>query len=256
MLLDFHAHLDHFAFKDDLSLVIERAKNVMIVATGINPGTNRFVLELSKKYPNIKAALGMYPIEALQEEANQGEYPIKIEHFNVDEELEFIAKNKNNFVAVGEVGLDFSIVKDKNKEQKDVFEKIIKLAEKLKKPIVVHSRRAEQDVIEMLESSANKKIVLHCFCGNKKLVKRVQDNGWYFSIPTNVARSEQMQYLVETTNINNILTETDCPYLSPFPKTRNEPAFIIESVKKIAEIKKMDAVEVENVIFKNYMDLI
>jgi len=256
MLLDIHAHLDHFAFKDDLDKVIERAKNVLIVATGINPSSNRFALELSKKYENVKCALGIYPIEALQEEAKSGEYPIKIEEFDVDEEIEFIQKSKNNIVAVGEVGLDYSIVKDKNKEQKDVFEKLIRLAEKLNKPIVVHSRKAEQDVIEMLETSKSKKIVLHCFCGNKKLVKRAQDNNWYFTIPTNIVRSQQMQFLAETTNINNIITETDCPYLSPFAKTRNEPAFIIEAVKKIAEIKKMDLIEVENVIFKNYMDLI
>ncbi|MBW3017271.1 TatD family hydrolase [Candidatus Woesearchaeota archaeon] len=254
MLVDIHAHLDHSAFKDDLNDVIERAKNVIIVANGVNPSSNRFALELSKKFKNVKCAMGIYPIEVLQEEAKSGEYPIKIEEFDADEEIEFIRKNKDNIVALGEVGLDYAILK--SKAQKDVFEKIIKLSEQIKKPLIVHSRKAEQDVIDMLESSSNKKIVLHCFCGKKQLVKKANDKGWYFTVPTNVVRSQQMQFIVEATNINNLVTETDAPYLSPFQDKRNEPSFIIEAVKKIAEIKKMDVIEVENVIFKNYMDLL
>ncbi|MBW2995050.1 TatD family hydrolase [Candidatus Woesearchaeota archaeon] len=256
MLLDIHAHLDHVQFKDDLPQVIERAKEVLIIASGITPKTNRFVLELSKKYENVKASVGLYPIEAFRAEIEKGDYPIEPEQIDVDEEIEFIKKNKDDFVAIGEIGLDYSLAPDSAKNQKQLFEKLLELAEKIKKPVIIHSRKAEQDVIDILETSKLKKTVLHCFCGKHKLVKRAQDNGWYFTIPTNVVRSQQMQFIAQVTDINRLLTETDAPYLSPYPGERNEPAFVIEVVKKIAELKKMDAKEVENNIFKNYQSLI
>jgi TatD DNase family protein len=255
MLLDIHAHLDHVQFKEDLPQVIERAKNVMIVASGITPKTNRFVLDLSKKYENVKASVGLYPIEAFKAEIEQGDYPIAPEKIDIDDEIEFIKQHKDEIIAIGEIGLDYSLVPETEKQQKALFEKQIELAEKIRKPILVHSRKAEADVIDMLESSRLKKIILHCFCGKQKLVSRAQDNGWCLTVPTNVVRSQQMQYIAETTDINKILTETDSPYLSPFPDKRNEPCFVIEAVKKIAEIKRMDVKEVENNIFKNYLSV-
>jgi TatD DNase family protein len=210
---------------------------------------------LSKKYENVKASVGLYPIEAFKAEIKQGDYPISPEKIDIEDEIEFIKKNRDEIVAIGEIGLDYSLVPETERQQKELFQKLISLAEKIKKPIIVHSRKAEQDVIEMLESSSLKKIILHCFCGNKKLVNRAQDNGWYLTVPTNVVRSQQMQFIAGTTDINKILTETDSPYLSPFPGKRNEPSFVIEAVKKIAEIKKMDIIEVENNIFKNYLSV-
>jgi len=253
MLLDIHCHLDHFLFKKDLNEVLQRAEDVLIVTSGINIETNRFALALSKKHENIKASLGIYPIQALEAEIKKGEYPIKPEKIDIDAEIEFIKKNKEIIFSIGEIGLDYSLAHDSEKQQKELFQKMIELAEKIKKPVIIHSRKAEQDVIDMLESSNLKKIVLHCFCGKQKLVKKAQDNGWFLTVPTNVVRSQQMQYIAETTDINKIVTETDAPYLSPFPEKRNEPSFVVEAVKKIAEIKKMDVKEVENNIFKNYL---
>jgi TatD DNase family protein len=256
MLVDFHAHLDHFQFEKDLDEVINRAKNVTIISAGISPKTNRIVLELSKKYENVKACLGIYPIQALEAEIKKGEYPINPESVDIEDEIKFIKKNKDKIVAIGEVGLDYAFVPETANSQKELFQKFIELAEKLNKPIVVHSRKAEEDVVNMLQSSKLKKVVLHCFCGKQTLVKKAIDLDFNFTIPTNVVRSQQMQKLAELTNINKMLTETDSPYLSPFPGKRNEPSFIIEAVKKIAEIKKMDVLEVENNIYKNYLSLV
>ncbi len=246
LLVDVHTHLDHCKFKNDLDKVIDNAKrnNVkVIINNGIDIKKNRETLELAKKYDIVKSALGLYPIEAL-----------KLKDEEVDEELEFISKNKDKIVAIGEGGLDYHWDKKEHDRQKKIFEKIIKLAEKLKKPLIVHSRMAEKDALDLLESS-NAKVVLHCFNGNFDLVKKADKLGYYFSIPTNVVRSEQFQKIVSMININKILTETDSPYLSPFPGKRNEPCNIIESVKKIAEIKKMDKEEVANNIFMNYKNL-
>jgi TatD DNase family protein len=135
------------------------------------------------------------------------------------------------------------------------FEKIIALAEKLKIPMIVHSRKAEEEVIDILETSKHKKIIMHFFCGRKHLVKKIQDNGWSFSIPTNIVRLTQLQQIVETTPLDKIFTETDCPWLSPFLVQTNEPAFVAETIKKIVQIKKMEEEEVIKNIYMNYQKM-
>jgi len=130
--------------------------------------------------------------------------------------------------------------------------KIIKLSKKINKPLIIHSRKAESDIIDILENSDAKKVILHCFSGKLKLIKKAAELGYYFSVPTNVVRSSQFQKLVEMVDINQLLTETDSPYLSPYKNRRNEPAFIIETIKKIAEIKNISINETANNIFMNY----
>ncbi|MBI2653653.1 TatD family hydrolase [Candidatus Woesearchaeota archaeon] len=253
LFVDVHTHLDHPSIIDKIGDIIHRAKNAglkHIVANGINPETNRICLELSKKYDIIKCAMGLYPRDALQKEMESGEFPAKFADFDVGEEIDFIRKNKNNIVAVSEVGLDF--VDGESRQQIEDFERMINLAEGLKKPIVVHSRKAEQKCIEMLESSKNKKIIMHCFSGRKHLVNRAADNGWFLTIPTIVVRSQQFQDISRNVPLSQLFCETDSPYLSPYKGQWNEPAFVIESYKKIAELKGMDINEVSNNIYMNW----
>ncbi|MDP3765817.1 MAG: TatD family hydrolase [Nanoarchaeota archaeon] len=256
LLADIHTHLDHPLLINRIDEIIYRAKNAglkRIITNGINPETNRISLELSKKYDIVKCAMGLYPRSALKKETESGEYPSKIVDFDVDKEIDFIRKNKNNIVAISEVGLDF--VDGEDKQQIEDFEKMIKLAEELKKPIVVHSRKAEQKCIEMLESSTNKRIIMHCFSGKKLLVKRIADNGWFLTAPTIVVRSQQFHDIVKNVTISNLFCETDSPYLSPYKEKSNEPSFVIESYNKIAEIKNMDVVEVINNIYMNWQEV-
>ncbi len=256
--VDVHTHLDHPKFKDDLNEVIQRAKDVgvkAIIANGVNPLTNRMALELAEKHDIIKAALGIYPVEIFSKENPKAAYEVNDydkKSLDVDAEIEFIKKNKDKIIALGEVGLDNHWVKDRLKEQKEVFIKFIELAEKLKVPIIVHSRDAEQDTIDTIESSTTKKVIMHCFGGNMKLTKKCADNGWSFSIPPSVVRSSHFQSIVNTVNINQLFTETDAPYLAPSKDQRNEPAFVVQAVKKIAELKKFEEKEVENNIWMNY----
>jgi TatD DNase family protein len=255
IFIDVHAHLDHGMFKPDLDTVISNAKAAglkVIIANGVDPETNRKVLEISKKYDLVKPALGIYPPDALQEEVISGGYPLKLKPYNIDEELEFIRKSKP--IAIGEVGLDFKSCRDPTL-QKDLFGKFIALSEKMDIPLIVHSRKAETEVIEMLESSTAKKVVLHCFSGRFTLVRRAADRGYSFSIPTNIVKSEHFQKLVGEVHISQLLSETDSPYLSPFTGKRNEPAFVVESVKKIADIKRMTVEDTANNIFMNYQGL-
>jgi len=254
ILVDVHCHLDHPAFKD-LDAVIDRAKKTglkSIVTAGVDADSNRRVLEISKRYDIVKASLGIYPISVLQKEKEI--YNLPHAGFDADQEIEFIRKNKDNLVFIGEIGMDFALVKDSS--QQELFLKMIELAESIKKPIIVHSRKAEKEVIDVIESSKIKKVIMHCFSGNLSLVKKIEDNGWFISIPPNIVRSSHFQEIVKKVNINQLLTETDAPFLAPEKDGRNEPSNVLFAVKKIAELKGMDALEVQNNIFMNYNKLI
>ncbi|MBU3942028.1 MAG: TatD family hydrolase, partial [Nanoarchaeota archaeon] len=214
-----------------------------IISNGINYKSNRKTLELSRKYKIVKPALGLYPDDT-----------IKLTEEQIKDELNFIEKNKDKIIAIGEVGLDYKYCKKKQEQelQKEIFLKIINLSKKINKPIIVHSRKAESDVIDILKNSDAKKVMLHCFSGKLKLIKRAAELGYYFSIPTNITHSQHFQKLAELADINKLLTETDAPYLSPYKNRRNEPSFIIEAIKKIAEIKNISINETANNIFMNY----
>jgi len=266
MLIDIHSHLDHCYFKDDIDEVIENAKkaNIKIILTaGINPEANRKSLEIAKKYNIVKPCLGIYPIQLKQnnsndetlEQKNKLKYDSNYDGINIDEEIKFIEKNKNKIIAISEIGLDYHWYKDKIKEQQKLFEKMVSLAERLRKPVIIHSRKAEEDCIEMLQSSKLKKIVMHCFTGRKTLVKKIIDNGWFLTAPTSIVRSTQFQENAKLIPITQIFCETDSPYLSPFKDKRNEPAFVAEAYKKLAEIKKMEFDEVVNNIWMNYQKI-
>lgn len=250
ILIDVHAHLDWPDILNDIDAVVQRARDAgvkVIVANGVDGDSNRKVLEIAEKYDLVKPALGIYPIDALQTE--QGEEFKKID---IEKELEFI--RQQDPIAIGEVGLDMKHGRD-IELQKDLFIKLIDIAKKKDIPIIVHSRKAEQDCIDVLEESGYNKVVLHCFSGRKHIIKRAADLGFYFSIPANVVKSEHFQQLVKVVHISKLLTETDSPFLSPFPGKTNEPAFVIESVKKIAEIKGMTPEDTANNIFMNYQGL-
>ena len=240
LLVDVHTHLDLKEFDSDLDDVIERAKKAgvkAIITNGINHESNLKAMEISKKHDIVSAAAGLYP--RFINEMNNNE---------ISNEINFIEKSKSKIIAVGEVGLDFKYCSDEKQKEKQIwtFKKMIRLAKKIKKPIIIHSRNAENKTIEILEKEKAENVVLHCFSGKLKLIRKAAKLGFYFSVPTNIIRAEQFQKMVETVDINQILTETDAPFLSPFKEKRNEPMFINQTIKKIAEIKSMNKEEVAN----------
>lgn len=231
----------------DIDDAVDRAVKAgvkIIITQGVNVSNNRIVLKLGEKYPKVKVALGMYPIEVLDMTSEE-----------IDNEINFIRKNKGKIIAIGEVGMDFKEDKSKSQVQYDIFGKMIDLSIELDKTIIVHSRKAEEECIELLEKRNAKKVIMHCFSGNIKLVNKVINNKWFLSIPTCVKHSEQFQKVVEITPIEQLLCETDSPYLHPDKEFPNEPKNIIESYKKISEIKGMELEEVEIQIEKNFKRL-
>lgn len=250
MFIDVHCHLDMLE-KEGVSIgdAINRARKAkvgIIVVNGVNPRHNRSILALAVQYSEIHVALGMYPIDALS-----------LSDSEIDDEIEFMRRRRDDFVAVGEIGLDLKedSLLERFPRQKKIFEKFVKLAIELDKPVIVHSRKAELETVELLEALDAKKVVMHCFCGKMKIVDRIVKNGWCLSIPANVVYSQQFQDVVKRVPISQLFCETDAPYLHPMKEWPNEPALVVESYKKIAEIKKMELKDVVKVISDNYKRL-
>lgn len=255
-LVDVHCHLDKDFFGDDIDKVIDRCKknNCIAFPVGITPDTNRYVLELQKKYPDVLyPCLGLYPLDALKNEL-EGKDNQAVLDYNIDKELKFIEDNADKIIAIGEVGMDAKNGTDFIAQEK-LFRKTIKLAIKLDKPLVIHSRKMEIKVIDTLEEYEFKKIVMHCFGGKHSQVKRIRNNKWYFSIPTNIVRDQHFQKIVKETPLSQLLTETDSPFLSPFKDQRNEPINVKETIKMISKIKNLPELDVATLIRRNVSHL-
>jgi len=259
--IDVHAHLESDRFVKDLDEVIERCRkdDVLVVQSGVNPETNRKSLELSKKY-DIMCSFGLYPIDAIavKFEGMKDDYTREIPKFDVDSELKWIEEHKDDCVLIGEVGLDFKVVEcsDEMKEaQVRNFEKVIELAKRVDKPILIHSRGAELECIEILEKHGCKNVIMHCFSGKKSLIKRCVDNGWFLSVPPIITRLQHFETLVSLVPLEQILTETDAPYLSPVAGERNESVNVKITIREIARIKDIDEEDVKKQIYENAVEL-
>jgi TatD DNase family protein len=150
-------------------------------------------------------------------------------------------------VAIGEVGLDYHWIKDPQgrKNQEPLFEMFIQLATDLELPIVIHSRKAEAEATEILEANFSGNVLMHCFDGPPDVAKRVADNGWYITLPANFGMYRNRRDAAKIVPLEQILLETDGPYLSPTPD-RNEPANIlygVESLSKILDLSNEDVAQ-------------
>jgi TatD DNase family protein len=248
MLADLHAHLDIIK-EEKLDGLVDRAKKAgvkAIITAGVDKKSNRKCLELQEQFYIVKASLGLYPTEAS-----------KLSDSEIGEELAFIRGNKDKIVGIGEIGLDYQEAEDDDEKEKQqiLFEKQLELAKILDIPAIVHSRKAEKEVVETLIKLDCKKVVLHAFHGKINLVKEAIEKGFYFSIPTNIVRSSQFQAIVKAVNASNLLTETDSPFLATEKDGKSEPAHITETISEIAKIKGLEQEETANIIYSSYQKL-
>lgn len=244
MFVDAHCHLENEKFNDDRDSVVENAKKsgvLAIVNSGTDPDRNRETLALCEKYPLVRASFGWYPVGNFSND--------------LDAELKWIEEHKDVCVSIGEIGLDFDTDERKAgfEKQKEMFVKMIRLAKKLGKPIVTHTRKAELEAIEVLEEEGCKgyPVMMHCFCGRKSLIKRCVDNGWFLTVPPVVKRWQNFEVTARLVPLDQLLTETDAPYLSPIRGERNDSSNIPLAIKEIARIKGLDEVVVAKQIFNN-----
>ncbi len=244
MFIDVHCHIESYK---DIREVVERAQNAgvgIILNNSVDLKSMKKSLALPDWFGEIKVALGVYPIEAL-----------KLRDSEVDEIINFIRINRDKIVAIGEVGIDLKWSSELEK-QKKIFLRFVKLSKELELPIIVHSRKAESEVIEILENEKCNKVIMHCFSGNLSLIERCIKNNWMLSIPTNVVFSKTFTEIVKKVPIKNLLCETDSPYFHPFKGKRNEPCYVVESYRKIAEIKGLELEDVEEQIYETFSNLL
>ncbi len=191
------------------------------------------VLSLAEKYPGfIFPSIGFHPVEG-------GKDPERI--------MDLIRKNREKIVSVGEAGLDYHWEKDpaKHEKQREIFSKFIDLAEKLSKPLVIHSWDAESECYEMVKDS-NAKCVFHCFSGKRDLAKEIISREFHISISTQVLFSKNIRKIAKDVPLDKILLETDSPFLSPYKDKdpRNYPWNIKLAAEKISEIRRISKEEV------------
>ncbi len=225
-LFDAHTHLDMRHYRHDRDQVIQRAKDaglVGMVTCSIGTASFRRTLGLLKKYSSF-----VYH--------SPGTQVSRLTRDDAESIMDMTREYADDIVAVGEIGLDYHWVKDEQKRQvqKEIFVDFIDLAKELDLPIVIHSRDAEADATDILEERFDGNVLMHCFEGAAKVAQRVRDNGWYITLPANFDKYRKRRKAAEVMTVDQIMLETDGPYLSP-TDDRNEPANIRIGCKKLAK---------------------
>lgn len=239
MLIDAHIHLD---WSKETFTALEKARKAGVkefLAMGMDSMNNYRAILFAKQAKDVKPCSGLY-FETVYRYTDK----------QIDEEIKNIRKDKNKIFAIGEVGLDKHWhKKDGLAKQKKLFTKMAGLAQELKKPLIVHSRDAEKEVLDALKGYKGK-VLLHCFTGPKNLAAEGVAQGYYFSINPVVLRYPKVKAIVKIVPLNLLLTESDFPYSGYGPKV------IDKIIAKIAEIKGLNKAEVENAIWNNYKEFL
>ena len=242
---DSHSHYNDEKFDVDRNKIIEEnyKKGVTsLVCAGYSALSSKLAIKLSTEFKHIYATCGISPNDISQDVDNQ------------IIEIEEMAKN-SKVVAIGEIGLDYYWNKENKEIQKEVFIKQIQIANKLKLPIVIHTRDAVMDTLEILkQNKVENKGVFHCCPLNIELVKEALKLGFYISFSGNITfKNAKSEEIIKLVPLDKILIETDCPYLSPEPNRgkRNDSSNLIYIVERIANVKEMKIEEIAKITYKN-----
>lgn len=250
-LIDTHAHLDFPQFESDLDQVIERAVTAgvcSIINAGTSETNSRRVVALSERYAPLWAAVGVHP--HFVEKVSPG-FP---------ELLESLAENPK-VVAIGETGLDFYRNLSSPEVQEQVFREHIRLAYRVDKPLIIHSRSAGDATLRVLqeEKLPSRKGIMHCFSGDRRDLRNFIKLGFYLSVagPVTYPRSHALRELIKEVPRERLLLETDCPYLSPqaYRGLRNEPAFIKVTYERVALLLNIEITALARQIRENVLRL-
>lgn len=245
-MIDTHCHIDFKDFNKNRDEVIKRAQNKLncIINSGVTLGGNRRTLKLSEEYNNfIFPAFGFHPVNSSKSDQSV-----------VEEVIEELHENIDKAVAIGEVGMDYFHVKDSEgrKRQEKIFNQFAGLAQEYELPLIVHARDSEDRAFKIVKKYKSiPEVIFHCYSGSIETAAKIIEEEFYTSFSTMICFSKHHQMLAEEISLEYILTETDSPYLSPFKGKKNEPAFVEEAVKKIAEIKEIKFSKADKITEKN-----
>jgi len=250
-MIDSHCHLEQKDYNKDIEEIISKCKKEMkaLITSCAHPKNFDFTIELVKKYPKfIFASFGIHP-----------EYIKEITDKEIDEYIQKIRDNKEYVSGIGEIGLDYHWIKEPEfrEKQKELFKKMISLAEELNLPIIIHSRGSDEDVLEILKYT-KLKVYWHMF-GNKNLIEEIQKKAYYIGIGPLILRSKVHRKIVKTIPLDKILLETDSPWfgvpedmnMEKMFKVRGYPWNIKYAAQKIAKERNISFEEVWEQCGKN-----
>ena len=253
MIIDSHCHLDYSNLYDQLDDVIRRAeynqvKYLLTICTTLESFEK--IKLIVQKYKNVYGTVGIHPHESQK-------------YTNIDSKFILNLKNKyKKIIGIGETGLDFYYNHSDKEIQKKSFIEHISAASQLNIPIIIHSRNAEKETYEILKSekkNSNLKVLIHCFTGSKDFAKKLIDLNCYISVSGIITfkNSAELDDTISSIPIENLLVETDSPYLAPIPYRgkSNEPSYIVHTVEKLSQIKNVSKEYVMSSTTNNFKKL-
>ncbi len=250
MLVDSHCHLDDAQFDADRDAVIERARlagveRLLAVGTGSGPPDLEAGIRIAERWPHIWATVGVHPHDA----SKAG--PETFERLR-----ELLAHPK--VVGVGEIGLDYHYDFSPREVQREVFARQVEIARAAGKPIVIHTREAWEDTLRVLGPGPQRGI-FHCFSGGPEEAARALELGFHISFAGVVTfpKAVRIQEAARMVPSDRLLVETDAPYLAPVPRRgkRNEPAFVVETARRVAELRGESFERVAAITTENFARL-
>lgn len=254
-LIDSHCHIDGEKFDEDRDEVIQNALDAGVVAM-LNIGTGspkdgsfEQTFELAEKYPNIYGAVGIHPHDAI-------EYDDAVE-----KRLIGILQSSEKMIAWGEIGLDYYYEHSPKDVQRKVFRRQINVARELDLPIIIHSRDANDETVEILRDECSREDfpggIMHCFGGTAEMAEDLMEIGFLISFAGNVTfkKADNLRDAAKVVPLDRLLVETDCPYLTPVPfrGKRNEPARVVETAKFLAEFYGIELKELADKTTQNFL---
>lgn len=240
MIIDTHCHVIDLEY-DNIDEIINRFKDNIMIISGYDSISNRNVVDIVKKYKNVYGTLGFHPSE--------------VDKFS-EEEFNYIKNNINNskIVGIGEIGLDYHYGSNDKEKQIKMFKSLLDLAQSENISVVIHTRDAAQDTMNILKNY-KLKVDIHCFGYSLEIAKECIKRGYRLGIGgvLTFKNSKKLVEIVSNIPIENILLETDSPYLTPEPfrGKKNEPFYLSYVIDKISEIKKISIDEVKKIATKN-----
>ncbi|OPY93362.1 MAG: putative deoxyribonuclease YcfH [Syntrophaceae bacterium PtaU1.Bin231] len=249
-LFDSHCHLEMGEFDADREAVLERAfaagvRRIVTVGTTLEDAGR--AVAIAERHPGVYAAVGVHPHEVRA--IGAGTY----------DALKKLAASPK-VVAYGEIGLDFFRNRSPREVQLARFREQLEIAADLDLPVIIHDREAHAETLAILSGRPGRRGgVFHCFSGDRKMAERCMELGFHLSIPGAVTfpKAESLRDVVRDLPLSRLLVETDAPYLSPVPNRgkRNEPAFVVHTAAKVAEIRGIPPAEVAEATTRNAMDV-
>lgn len=263
MFVDTHAHLNFHAFSKDSTKVIQRAHDRdigAIIIPGANLDSSQKAIDISEKFPQCFAAIGIHPHHFSQLQQKGREF--------VSEKLTSLSQS-NRVVAMGEIGLDSHVYqnypplsKEDKKIQIDLFELQIEIAKKRSLPVIIHNREAQEEILSFLRShsiSSEVSGVFHCFEGDKSFLRAILNAGFYIGFDGNCTykANQNLRDLIKMTPLDRLLLETDSPFLTPEPHRgeRNEPAFLVYIANLVCSIHTTSLSNVADITTRNAISL-